>query len=129
MQTMLNAVLRHPGAALQHLRAYGRLAHIELTLVLQAWQRRTLLIAGALVCVGVCAGFLGMVLMAWALVPSPLSAHQWLALLTPAGLAALLGGACLIAWHRTPMPDPLEHLSRQWQLDAGWLLPEQDEAP
>lgn len=131
MHHLLNAVLRQPDAALNHLRSYGLLAHTELTLLLQAWQRRTLLVAGALVCAGLSTGFLGLMLMAWALVPLPLSAGQWLALSTPAALAALGALACLIAWQRSPLPDPLLHLSRQWQLDASWLLPapEREDAP
>lgn len=132
MQNLINAVLREPEAALDHLRAYGQLARVELVLLMRAWQRRTLLIAGALVLAGLCTGFLGLVLMAWALVPSiasPLSQAQWLLLCTPAGASALGCIACLVALRRNPLPDPLQHLTRQWQLDAGWLLPPRQDHP
>lgn len=127
MQTLINAVLREPEAALDHLRSYGHLARVEMSMWMQAWQRRTLLAAAALVLGGLCAGFLGLVLMAWALLPAattvPLSAAQWWLLCTPAGVCAIACIACLVALWRTPLPDPLQQLSRQWQLDAGWLLP------
>lgn len=131
MQTLLNAVLREPEAALDHLRSYGQLARVELVLLAQAWQRRTLLAAGALVLAGLCAGFLGMVLMAWALVPatSPLSQAQWLLLCSPAALSALGSIACLLVLRHHPLPDPLQQLSRQWQLDAEWLLPARQDPP
>lgn len=133
MQNLLNAVLRQPDAALDHLRSYGELAQVELSLLMQAWRRRALLLAGALLCAGLSAGFLGLMLMAWALVPSlasaPLSATQWLALSAPAALTSLAALACLLAWWRHPVPQPMHHLARQWQLDAGWLLPQREDAP
>lgn len=132
MQNLINAVVREPEAALEHLRAYGQLARVELVLLARAWQRRTLLSAGALVLAGLCAGFLGLVLMAWALMPSSLPAlsqAQWLLLCTPAAACGLGSLACLFALRRTPLPDPLMHLCRQWQLDAGWLLPPRQDPP
>lgn len=132
MQHLLHAVLREPEAALDHLRAYGRLARVELALLLRAWQRRTLMAAGALVLAGLGAGFSGLVLMAWALVPAtlaPLSQAQWLLLCTPAAASWLGSLACLVALRRHPLPDPLEQLARQWQLDAGWLLPVRQDPP
>lgn len=133
MQNLLNAVLRHPEAALDHLRSYGELAHVELMLMMQAWRRRALLLAGALLCAGLSVGFLGLMLMAWALVPAltstPLSATQWLALGTPAALTTLAGLACLLARWCSPVPEPMRHLIRQWQLDAGWLMPAREDTP
>lgn len=132
MQNLINAVVREPEAALDHLRAYGQLVRVELVLLAQAWQRRTLLAAGALVLAGLCTGFLGLVLMAWALMPSSLPAlsqAQWLLLCTPAAACGLGSLACLLALRRTPLPDPLTHLARQWQLDAGWLLPQRQDPP
>jgi len=135
MPHLLHTVLRHPDAALQHLRAYGQLAQAELSLLAQAWQRRTLLAAGALLCAGLSVGFLGLLVMAWALVPAPLTGAQWLALSAPAAFTALAGIACLVGWQHSPLPDPMQELARQWALDASWLLPqqpgmqEQDEAP
>ncbi len=130
MQNLLNAVLREPEAALDHLRSYGQLAGVEMAMWMRAWQRRTLLVAGALVLAGLCTGFLGLVLMACALVPStaaPLSQAQWLLLCTPAAISALGCIACLVALRCHPLPDPFQHLARQWQLDAEWLLaPRQD---
>lgn len=126
MQNLFNAVLREPEAALEHLRSYGQLAGVELVMLMRAWQRRTLLVAGALVLAGLSTGFMGMVLMAWALVPTtsaPLSESQWLLLCTPAALSALGCLACLVTLRRHPLPDPFMHLARQWQLDAQWLLP------
>lgn len=133
MQNLLNAVLRQPEAALDHLRSYGELAHVELMLLMQAWRRRALLLAGALLCAGLSVGFLGLMLMAWALVPAltstPLSATQWVALGTPAALTTLGGLACLLARWRSPLPEPMQHLTRQWQLDAGWLMPAREDTP
>lgn len=132
MQNLLNAVLREPEAALDHLRSYGQLARVEMVLLVRTWQRRTLLAAGALVLAGLGTGFLGLLLMAWALVPAtmaPLSHAQWLLLCTPAAASALGSLACLVALRRHPLPDPLEQLSRQWQLDAGWLLPSRQDQP
>ena len=60
MQHLLNAVLRHPDAALNHLRSYGQLASAELSLATQVWQRRLLLTAGALVSGGLAVGFIGL---------------------------------------------------------------------
>ena len=45
MQHLLHAVLREPEAALDHLRAYGQLARVELVLLLRAWQHITRLFA------------------------------------------------------------------------------------
>lgn len=129
MPHLLNAVLQHPAAALRHLRAYGQLAQIELTLFAQAWQRRALLAAGALLCAGLSIGFLGLLVMAWALAPSPLSGTQWLAVCAPAAFTTLAGIACLVAWQCSPLPDPIKHLAQQWQIDATWLLPDQEDAP
>lgn len=133
MQNLLNAVLRQPDAAFEHLRSYGALAQLEFTLLMQAWRRRALLLALALLCAGLSAGFLGLLLMAWALVPSltsaPLSAMQWLALAAPAVLTTLTALACWVAWRCSPAPDPMQHLARQWQLDAGWLLPPKEDTP
>lgn len=124
MQTLFNAVLREPEAALNHLRAYGHLAHVEMNAWMQACRRRTLLAAAALVLAGLCAGFVGLGVMAWALLPAtalPLTSGQWVLLCAPATSCALAGIACLVALRQTPVPDPLQHLSRQWQLDASWL--------
>lgn len=129
MQNLLNVVLRHPDAALDHLRAYGHLAGVELSEWLQAWQRRTLLTAMALVLAALCAGFLGLAVMAGALVSTPLSVAQWLAVGAPAALSALGSLGCLVALRCQPLPPPLEQLSRQWQVDAEWLLPPQQQAP
>ena len=132
MQTLLNAVLQEPEAALDHLRAYAQLARVELALTAQAWRRRTLLIATGLVLAGLCTGFLGFVLMAWALLPPswpPLSALQWALLVTPAAACGLGALACLVALGLTPEPDPWSQLARQWQLDAGWLLPPRQDTP
>lgn len=126
MQNLLNAVLRQPEAALDHLRSYGELAHVELSLWMQAWRRRAMLWVAALLFAGLGLGFLGLMLMAWALLPSltatSLSATQWLALSAPAAFTMLASLACLVAGWRLPLPEPMHHLSRQWQLDAGWLL-------
>ncbi len=127
MQHLINAVLRHPDAALNHLRSYGQLASAELNLATQLWQRRLLLTAGALVGGGLAVGFIGMLSMAWALVPGTwgalLSPLQWLALCAPAAFSAAACLACLLALRGTPAPTPMRHLARQWQLDASWLLP------
>lgn len=127
MQHLINAVLRHPDAALNHLRSYGQLANAELNLATQVWQKRLLLTAGALVSGGLAVGFIGLLSMAWALVPgtlgAPLSPLQWLALCAPAVLSAAACLTCLLALRGTPAPTPLQHLTRQWQLDASWLLP------
>lgn len=129
MPHLLNAVLRHPDAALSHLRAYGQLASAELTLATQVWQKRLLLSAGALVSGGLAIGFMGLLLMAWALVPGALgplwSPLQWVLLSAPAALSGATCLACVLALHATPAPAPLQHLQRQWQLDATWLLPSQ----
>lgn len=133
MQHLLNAIVRHPDAALNHLRSYGQLASAELDLAMQVWQKRLLLTAGALVCGGLAAGFIGLLLMAWALVPGTLGPLlgplQWLALTAPAALSAATCLACLLALRATPAPVPLQHLRRQWQLDASWLLPPAPEHP
>lgn len=132
MQTLLNAVFQEPEAALDHLFAHAKLARVELALAAQAWRRRALLMATALVLGGLCAGFLGFVLMAWALLPPgwpPLSALQWALLVSPAALCGLGAFACLVAFVRTPEPDPWGQLARQWQLDAGWLLPPRQDIP
>lgn len=133
MPPLLNAALRHPEAALNHLRAYGQLASAELTLALQGWQRRLLLSVGAFVSGGLAIGFLGLLLMAWALVPDalgqPWSPHQWLMLSAPAALSVASCLACVIALRAVPPTAPLQHLQRQWQLDASWLLANQTDQP
>lgn len=131
MPTLLSATLRHPDAALNHLRAYGQLASAELTLAAQIWQRRLLLSVGAIVSGGLAIGFLGLLLMAWALVHGALgpvwSPLQWVLLSTPAALSGATCLACVLALRATPSPAPLRHLQRQWQLDATWLMPSQAE--
>lgn len=131
MPTLLSATLRHPDAALNHLRAYGQLASAELTLAAQVWQRRLLLSVGALVSGGLAIGFIGLLLMAWALVPGALgplwSPLQWVLLSAPAALSVASCLACVLALRATPSPAPLRHLQRQWQLDATWLMPSQAE--
>lgn len=133
MSHLLNAVLRHPDAALNHLRAYGQLASAELSLAMQGWQKRLLLSVGALLSGGLAIGFLGLLLMAWVLVPGTLgplwSPQQWLLLSAPAALSAAACLACWLTLRAVPPPAPLEHLQRQWQLDASWLLPSQTEQP
>lgn len=130
MQNLINAALREPEAALDHLRSYGQLARIEVLTLLQAWRRRTLLTAGALILAGLSFGFLGLLAMACALLPAgslELSQVQWALLCAPAALSAAGALACLLAMRRTHLPDPLEQLGRQWQLDAAWLsAPRQD---
>ena len=91
-----------------------------------------MLIATGLVLAGLCTGFLGFVLMASALLPPnslPLSALQWALLVTPATACGLGAIACLVGLGRTPEPDPWGQLARQWQLDAGWLLPPRQDTP
>lgn len=127
MDTLLNAVLHHPGAAMDHLRAYGQLASAEMTVAMRAWQRRALCVAGAIACGALTFGFLGIALMAWALWPTALSVTQWLAVGAPATISALACITCLALLHRLPAPTPLRHLSRQWQLDVGWLLPTRED--
>jgi hypothetical protein len=133
MQTLLNAVLRQPEAALDHLRSYGELAHVEFKLWMQAWRRRALLWVAALLFATLGIGFLGLMLMAWALLPSltatSLSATQWLALSAPAAFTMLASLACLVAGWCHPLPEPMHHLTRQWQLDAGWLLRPPESTP
>jgi hypothetical protein len=129
MENLLNAMLHHPGAALDHLRAYGQLASAEMNVAMRAWQRRALLAAGAIACGALTFGFLGMALMAWALMPTPLNPSQWLAVAAPAAITALACTTCLIVLSRSPAPAPLRHLSQQWQLDMGWLLANREDAP
>lgn len=133
MQNLLNAVLRQPEAALDHLRSYGELAHVELSLWMQAWRRRAMLWVAALLFAGLGIGFLGLLLMAWALLPSlnttSVSTAQWVALCAPSVVTSLASLACAVAGWRHPLPEPMHHLTRQWQLDAGWLLRPRESEP
>lgn len=129
MQNLFNALLHHPGAAMDHLRAYGQLASAEMNQAMRTWQRRALLTAGALVCAALAFGFAGMTLMAWALMPTAITTTQWMIIASPSALSGIASVVCIVLLRGTARPAPLKHLARQWQLDVGWLLPSREEAP
>ncbi len=121
MNDLLRAIWQKPDAAFNHLRSYGQLASVETDMLWQAWQKRALLLLGAVAFGSLTLMFSGMVVMAWALTETVWTTRQWLGLCAPASLSAIGTILCLLARSQHAMPQAWASLKAQWQLDTQQL--------
>lgn len=129
MNALLRAAWQQPEVLFKHLCAYGELAGLEAEVLWHAWQRRSLLLLGALGFAFVSLLFAGVGVMACALIHQTLMPWQWLALTGPTALSLLACLTCLWARHRRPMPAAWPALQAQWQLDSQLLRQATTPAP
>ena len=121
---MLHALLRLLTTRSQlladHAEAYRALASAELTRATQAWVRRVVFGALAVLGLGVSLTLAGVACMLWAVqVPQP-AAPPWSLWMAPL-LPLLMSAVCLLLARASHSGEGLAQLGRQWRADLAML--------
>jgi cytochrome bd-type quinol oxidase subunit 2 len=120
MHPLLGLLATRPQLLVDHAQAYAALFSEELDQACATWQRRAVLQAVALCCLGVAAVLAGVALMLWAVNPVPQTYAPWVLLFTPL-LPLLVAAACLVLVRKSNCEHAFANLSRQISADIAML--------
>jgi cytochrome bd-type quinol oxidase subunit 2 len=120
MHPLLALLATRPQLLVDHAQAYATLFNEEFDQACTSWQRRAMLQAVALCCLGVAAVLAGVALMLWAVSPELHIHAPWVLWAMPL-LPSLAAATCLVMARGSTRKEVFANLTRQISADMAML--------